>query len=149
MGSYDKTEYPPLKSIQKWFEQDLFSNHMGIQVVSAKPGVLVCALLARPNTRNGHGFVHGGALASLMDTSAGMLAHLEFERGCVTLTSSMEYLRPASASSHSIRSTSTLVRAGKSVVVTHTTLTDDENVVVATGTYTFFAKEGLKTGAQS
>ena len=81
----------------------------------------------RPESLNPMGIVHGGALVALADTVAGCAA---FTCGkiCVTLDCTMQYLAPGTG-------------LGKTILVYDTLLTNDDGQTVATGTFTFFAKE--------
>ena len=74
-----------------------FSYENGIYVTKVEPGRAEGVLEVGPDSINPHGMVHGGALATLADTVGGSCACATGRR-CVTASSSMEFLRPASAS---------------------------------------------------
>ena len=74
-----------------------FSYENGIVITQVEPGLARGELTVGPNSVNPHGTVHGGALATLADTVGGCCACSK-GGSCVTATSSLEYLRPATGS---------------------------------------------------
>ena len=95
----------------------------------------------RSESLNPMGIVHGGALVALADTVAGCAA-FTCGRVCVTLDCNMQYLAPGTGSyihCHAIPK-----KLGKTILVYDAMLTNDQGQTVATGTYTFFAKD-IKT----
>lgn len=87
-----------------------------------------------PDSLNPHGIVHGGCLSTLADTVGGVAAST---RGghCVTLTSTMQYLKPAVGAV--IRCTARPQKVGRTVSVYDARLTDDQGRLVATGVFTY------------
>ena len=91
-----------------------------------------------PDVLNPMGIVHGGAMGTLADTVAGCAA---FTCGqvCVTLDCTMQYLAPGTGSRLFCRAEPK--KLGKTILVYDIVITNDQGQMVATGTYTFFAKE--------
>lgn len=112
-----------------------FSYENGVLVTEVTPGYAKGELTVGPNSINPHGNVHGGALATLADTVGGCCACSK-GGSCVTAGSSMEFLRPASGSK--IYCEATPKKLGRTLSVVQLVLSNDQHVVVATGTYTFF-----------
>ena len=112
-----------------------FSFENGIRVTQVEPGYAFGELVVGPNSINPHGNVHGGALATLADTVGGCCACSK-GGSCVTAGCSMEYLRPANGAK--IFCEATPKKLGRTLSVVQLVLTNDQNMVVATGTYTFF-----------
>ena len=112
-----------------------FSFENGITVTHIRPGYARGELRVGPNSLNPHGQVHGGALATLADTVGGCCACSK-EVDCVTSSSSMEFLRPAGGGK--IICEATPKKLGRSLSVIQVVLSDEKNVTVATGTFTFF-----------
>ena len=112
-----------------------FSYENGILITRAERDYAQGILQVGPNSINPHGKVHGGALATLMDTVTGCCA---CSRGgsCVTANCSMEFLRVADG--EILTCTATPKKMGKSLCVIQGEIKNDSGAVVATGTYTFF-----------
>ena len=111
-----------------------FSYENGITVTCVEPGLARGELRAGPDSINPHGYVHGGAMATLADTVAGCCA---CSRGgnCVTASSSMEFLRPAQGD---LFCEAAPKKLGRQLSVIQITITDTRGKTVATGTFTFF-----------
>lgn len=120
-----------------------FGYENGIFLTELRQDYAKGELVFGPNSINPHGNIHGGAIATLADVVTGCCA---CSRGgsCVTANCSMEYLRPATTPK--LYCEATPKKMGKTLAVIQFTVTNDQNVVVATGTYTFFMFEQEKTG---
>ena len=112
-----------------------FSYENGILLTDVEPGYARGELTVGPNSINPHGNVHGGALATLADTVGGCCACSK-GGSCVTANCTLEFLRPATGPR--IVCEATPKKMGRILSVIQVVLTNDQNVVVATGTYTFF-----------
>jgi acyl-CoA thioesterase len=112
-----------------------FSYENGITVTKVEPGFAQGVLEASENSVNPHGQIHGGALATLMDTVSGCCACSK-GGSCVTANCTMEFLRPAAGPT--ITCVSTPKKLGRTLSVVQAELKNVEGKVVATGTYTFF-----------
>ena len=112
-----------------------FSYENGILLTDVEPGYARGELTVGPNSINPHGNVHGGALATLADTVGGCCACSK-GGSCVTANCTLEFLRPATGPR--IICEATPKKMGRTLSVIQVVLTNDQNVVVATGTYTFF-----------
>ena len=112
-----------------------FSYENGILLTDVEPEYARGELTVGPNSINPHGNVHGGALATLADTVGGCCACSKGGR-CVTANCTLEFLRPATGSK--IVCEATPKKMGRTLSVIQVVLTNDQNAVVATGTYTFF-----------
>lgn len=119
-----------------------FSSDNGMRVTEV--GEYSCAgeLTVTPGSLNPRGIVHGGCMATLMDTVAGVAA-CTGGMSCVTLNCSISYLRPAE-NTQKVYCRTRLIKAGRTVVVMEAILTDDNGRELATGTYTFYLLEPLE-----
>ena len=115
-----------------------FGYENGITLTELRRDYAAGELVFGPNSINPHGNIHGGAIATLADVVAGCCA---CARGssCVTANCSMEFLRPATTAK--LYCEATPKKMGRTLAVIQFTVTNDQNVVVATGTYTFFLFE--------
>ena len=118
---------------------DTFSIHNHISVTRLlKDGSAEGELEVGPESLNIYGVVHGGCLATLADTVGGCCA---CSKGgiCVTASSTMEFLRPANGSA--ITCVATPKKLGRTLSVVQVELFNDNQTLVATGTFTFFMVE--------
>lgn len=115
-----------------------FSYENGICVTLARPGYAEGVLEVRPTSSNPHGTVHGGCLYTLADTVAGTAA-CAHGASCVTVSGSMEFLRPATGPR--IRCVATPKKQGQTLSVMQVVLTNEGGKEVATGTFTFFMSQ--------
>ena len=115
-----------------------FSYENGIVLTDVGPGYAKGELIIGPDSINPHGNVHGGALSTLADTVGGCCA---CSKGviCVTASSTMEFLRPANGSA--ITCVATPKKLGRTLSVVQVELFNDNQTLVATGTFTFFMVE--------
>ena len=111
-----------------------FSYENGIRVTHVEPGLARGTLHAGPGSVNPHGMIHGGAMAALADTVAGCCA-CSAGGGCVTSSSTMEFLRPAQGD---LFCEATPKKLGRKLSVIQIVITDTRGTVAATGTFTFF-----------
>ena len=125
-------EKQPIKEIVNSPHQ--FSYENGIVVTHIGPGLARGELHAGPNSVNPHGMIHGGAMAALADTVAGCCA-CSGGGSCVTVSSSMEFLRPARGD---LFCEAAPKKLGRQLSVVRVTITNREGKAVAAGTFTFF-----------
>ena len=112
-----------------------FSFENGMVITHAEPGLVRGELTVTENSYNPPGIVHGGAQTTLADTAAGCCACSKGGH-CVTSNCTMEFLRPATGKK--IYCVATPKKMGRSLSTIQVSLTNDEGVEVATGTFTFF-----------
>ena len=115
-----------------------YSTCSGVQVTRIEGREAEGRLTICPENLNPMGMVHGGAMVTLADTVAGCAAFTS-GRVCVTLDCTMQYLAPGTGSW--LRCLATPKKLGKTILVYDAVITNDQGQTVATGTYTFFAKE--------
>lgn len=113
----------------------LFAYENNMLVTEVRPGYGEGVLEIQPSSSNPQGTVHGGCLYTLADTVAGTAACAR-GAGCVTVSGTLEFLRPATGKT--IRCVATPKKEGKTLSVMQVVLTNDEGKEVATGTFTFF-----------
>ncbi len=122
-------------------EPGLFSAANGIQVTSVYPGGATGELTLSPGSMNPRHIVHGGCLSTLMDTVAGIAA-CSGGRSCVTLNSTMNYIRAVSGG-NKVFCSAECIKSGKTVAVVECQVKDETGKLVTSGTYTFYLKESL------
>lgn len=109
--------------------------HSGVKILSVGENRCEGELTITPDVCNYLGIVHGGCMATLADTVAGVAACSTGE-GTVTLNYGFSFLRPATG--EKIRCVAEPERAGRQIKVFRCSLYDDENKLVASGQFTFY-----------
>lgn len=117
-----------------------FSQYNGLTVTRIQDGVGEGELKITPQSLNPLGIVHGGCLAALADTVAGVAASRAVGVPSVTVNYCFNFLRPAKGTGQKIYCRAVPDKLGKTLSVYSVTLTDDDGAEVACGTFTFFAK---------
>lgn len=127
--------YPAL--IERVNNSARFSGKNGILIDEVTPGRATGSMAITEQLKNPLGGAHGGALSTLADTVAGM-AVVSLGFTCVTLNNTMNYLREVRLGT--VYCSAEVIKTGKNISVCDIKLTDTEDRLVATGTFTFFMK---------
>ncbi|MCA1815171.1 MAG: PaaI family thioesterase [Acidobacteria bacterium] len=114
-----------------------FARLLGIEIVSLAPGEATMRMRARPELMRMEGIMHGGALASLMDSASAFAVLTTLEEGerTVTIDLTIHYLRPVSGGS--VEARATVLRAGRRVVTVSIEATSEPGKTVATALTTY------------
>lgn len=111
-----------------------FASHTGVRVTKVAPHYCEGELTITPDVCNYLGIVHGGCLATLADTVAGIAA-CSTGQGTVTVNYGFSFLRPATGTV--IRCVAEPEKAGRRISVFRCSLTNDQGELVASGQFTF------------
>lgn len=114
-----------------------FTNHVGAEVTKAEGGRAVVTLQAGDHHANRHGTIHGGAVATLVDTAMGAAVYSKFdgEQAPVTIEMKVTYLEPARVGL--LTANAEVRRAGKRITIVETEVLDAEDTMVAHAIGTF------------
>lgn len=114
-----------------------FAKLLGIKLDSIEPGCATLSLVIRDEFRQNAGIVHGGVIASLIDsaTAFAILPLLKPDERTTTIDLTISYLRPLI--SGSMVATAKVRRDGRRVVVVSADLTDDHGNLSATALSTY------------
>ncbi len=112
-----------------------YNRHNGIVITDISDGLCVVDGELGPQTMNPLGMAHGGFVYSLCDVAAGALVR-QFEPNFVTLSASINYLRPSQGTR--LRAEGRLVKKGRTVSVVDTFVYDDQNRLTARGTFEIY-----------
>ncbi|NLY09594.1 MAG: PaaI family thioesterase [Tissierellia bacterium] len=82
---------------------------------------------------SGIGFLHGGVIFTLADTTAGFLAHSQGE-AYVTMDAKINFIK--SATKGTLRCDASYIHKGKKTALIHTVVVDDEGILLMDGTFT-------------
>jgi uncharacterized protein (TIGR00369 family) len=113
-----------------------FHDLVDIDITLEERAALV-TLEADDRHLNGHGFVHGGALATLADIAMGAVLNASTgpDAAPVTVSLVMTYLEPAPLGRTTAKGT--ITRQGKRITIAEAEITSHDGSVVATAVGTF------------
>ena len=117
--------------------QVAYARLLGLELTATERGAAVVALVVRPELTRMEGIVHGGALASLVDTAAAfaVLSLLAPGEQTVTVDLTLHFLRPVETGR--VAAQARVLRAGRRLVTVAVEATDDAGQLVATALTTY------------
>ena len=109
-----------------------YAKLLGLELGEIGGGVVSIHLDVRDDLRQNQGVVHGGAVASLIDTAAAfaLLTQLEINERVTTTDLTIHYLRPANSGRLTARAR--IVRSGRRLCVLSVEVTNNQEILVAT-----------------
>ncbi len=109
----------------------------GFQLEVAEPGRAVVLLRVRSKHRQVHGVVHGGILAALADTAAGVACYMLLPRGThlATIEMKINYLEPVEKGT--VLAEARVLRKGRTTAVAECDVRDTAGLLVAKALLTF------------
>ena len=114
-----------------------FVSFLGIELESAEPGSAVMSLAVRNELKRDNGVVHGGAIATLIDTCTAfaIIPLLEEGEHSVTVDLTISYLRPLTTGT--ARASAKILREGRRIIVLSAEVLDHEGKLAATALSTY------------
>jgi len=114
-----------------------FAKLLGIKLDSVEPGDATLSLQIRDDFKQNAGVVHGGVIASLIDsaTAFAIIPLLNHDERTTTVDLTISYLRPLTAGSMVARAK--VLRAGTRLIVVSAELFDDGRNLAATALSTY------------
>jgi uncharacterized protein (TIGR00369 family) len=114
-----------------------YARLIGLELGEVSPGEVSIHLQVRDELRQNQGVVHGGAIASLIDTAAAfaVLTKLDLSERVSTTDLTIHYLRPAT--NGRLTATARIVRGGRRLFVLSVEVTDDQQILIATAVTTY------------
>ena len=111
---------------------------LGFELTEAEEGRVVFAATPGEDAYNPLGSVHGGYIATLLDSALGCAVHttLKPRLGYTTLELKINYLRPMSAATGRIEAEGRVVQTGRRAAFAEGKVTDAKGRVYATATTT-------------
>jgi len=109
---------------------------VGIDALVAEEGRVVVTMTAREYHYNPLGTVHGGVLATLLDTATGCAVHSTLPAGVgyTSLDLTTKYLRPVTVDSGELTCVGTVISRGRRTALAQAELTDARGRLVAHAT---------------
>ena len=114
-----------------------FAEFLGIELERAERGSATLRLNVRDELRQIHGVMHGGAIASLIDTATAfaIVTLLKDEEKFSTVDLMVNYLRPLREGTAT--ATARVVRAGRRLITVSADVLDDSGNLAATALSTY------------
>jgi len=114
-----------------------FSRLLGIELVEVASGSATLSLEVRDDLKQNHGVVHGGAIASLIDSAMAyaIIPLLTAKEKVTTVDLTISYLRPLTRGQATAKAT--VVRAGRRLFVVTAEVFDDDGKLAATALSTY------------
>ena len=123
--------------IHEAFASVPYAKFLGLELGEMKPGEASLHLEVRDELRQNRGVVHGGAVASLIDTASAfaVVTQLEPNERVTTTDLTIHYLRPVTAGR--LTATARTVRAGRRLFVLSVQVMDNQQKLIATAVTTY------------
>jgi len=119
------------------FERVRYAKLLGIEFDEATRGAVKMHMDARADLRQVSDVLHGGSIASLVDTAAAfaVITMLEPDQRATTSDLTIHYLRPVS--SGSVAAEARVLRSGRRLSVVTVNVFDNSQALVATAVTTY------------
>ena len=114
-----------------------FAKLLGLEMGELKPGEATLHLAVRDELKQNQGVMHGGAVASLIDTASAfaVVTQLEPHERVTTTDLTIHYLRPIV--SGRLTATARVIRGGRRLFVLSIEVMNDQQKLVATAVTTY------------
>ena len=128
---------PQRQRVERALDTVPFAKLLGIQLESVVAGHAVLALPIREEHKQNDAIVHGGAIASLIDSAMAfaIIPLLAENERTTTVDLTIHYLRPLSGGV--AKATARVVRAGRRIVVVSAEVLDHQERLAATAISTY------------
>jgi uncharacterized protein (TIGR00369 family) len=119
------------------FESIPFVKLLGMKLIDLQPGTATLTLAMRDELRQPSRLMHGGAIASLIDTATAFAVATTFEKGdsAATVDLTVHYLRPVTEGS--VRCEAKILRAGKRLITVSAEVFHEGGKLIATALSTY------------
>lgn len=133
----DKVSSAQLKRIQKALGSVPFAKLLGLELDDIGSGTATLALNVRQDLTQNLGLVHGGVIASLIDTATAfaILSLLAPKERVTTVDLTISYLRPVTMGR--LRAVAKVVRAGRRLFVVSAEVFDEDGKLASTALSTY------------
>ena len=114
-----------------------YAKFLGLELGDIQPDEVSIHLNVHTQLKQNQGVVHGGVIASLIDTASAfvVLTHIEPEERVTTTDLTIHYLRPVTEGR--MTATARIVRPGRRLFVLSVEVTDSKGTLVATAVTTY------------
>jgi uncharacterized protein (TIGR00369 family) len=153
----NETAFAPLDPayearVRASFARQPFMEHLGARITRVAPGFCEIALERRAELTQQHGFVHGGALASIADSAAGYAAYslMPADATVLTVEYKLNLVRPGAGEAMVARGR--VVKPGRTLFVVQAdvfAVTDGREELAVTSLQTVMRIDGRADDASS
>jgi uncharacterized protein (TIGR00369 family) len=146
--SFKAIEHLAAEELKQRLHTSNTARQFGFVLAEAEPGRVVLRMRVGERHKQVHGVVHGGVVAALADTAAGLATYMAMPRGrrVATVEMKINYLEPVERGN--ITAEARVIRRGKHIAVVDCDVRDDERRLVGKALMTFyvgpFSKERKK-----
>ncbi|MEA2206140.1 MAG: hypothetical protein QOE77_2916 [Blastocatellia bacterium] len=136
MTKTDLTE-AELAHVQELFARVRYAKFLGIEISEVSRGQVTMHLEAREELRQVNDILHGGSIASLIDTAAAfaVITVLDVGQSATTSDLTIHFLRPVD--SGRITATAKVLRSGRRLVVVTVDVLDHAQSLISTAVTTY------------
>ena len=126
-----------LRRIHKALSTVPYAKLLGIELEDVSMGTATLGLQVRKNLTQNHGVVHGGAVASLIDTAMAfaIIPCLAPRERVTTVDLTISYLRPVTGGR--MKASAKVIRLGRRVIVVSAEVFDSRQTITATALSTY------------
>ena len=126
-----------IKRISKALDDVPYAKLLGIKLLQIDSGAATLKMPVRKQLTQNNGVVHGGAIASLIDsaTAFAIISLLEPQEKVTTVDRTISYLRPVTKGT--LNCAAKVVRSGRRLLVVSAEVFDDAQKLVATALSTY------------
>jgi uncharacterized protein (TIGR00369 family) len=134
MSELDPTK---LDRARRTFAAVPYAKFLGLELGEVTSGEATIHLTVRDELKQYQGVVHGGAVASLIDTASAfaVLTQIEIHERVTTTDLTIHYLRPITEGR--MAATARIVRGGRRLFVLSVEVRNDRDVLMATAVTTY------------
>ena len=134
-----KSELDPQKlaRARSAFAAVRYARFLGLELGEIRPGEVTIHLEVRDELKQNQGVVHGGAIASLIDTASAfaVLTQIAVDERVTTTDLTIHYLRPAT--NGRMTATARILRGGRRLFVLSVDVHDNTDTLIATAVTTY------------
>lgn len=125
------------RRIQKAVASVPYAHLLGIELDAVSPGTATLGLKVRKELKQNHGVIHGGAIASLIDTAMAfaIISLLEPREKVTTVDLTISYLRPVTAGR--MIAVAKVVRSGRRLFVVSADVFSEDGKLASTALSTY------------
>ena len=135
--SHNDLDPRKIERARKAFSSVAYAKFLGLQLGEIGDGTVSIHLDVRDEFLQNQGVVHGGVVASLIDTASAfaVLTKIELDERVTTTDLTIHYLRPIK--SGRMTATARIVRGGRRLFVLSVDVTNDSDALVSTAVTTY------------